>query len=80
MSDRGITARQIFINFRIISGRMPLRAILLWKKLVDLLIRTISTFILCKRGVKLKVIYVQTLVFHRTISNVSKVLRKYTQE
>ena len=34
MNDRSITARHIiFINFRIISGRMmPLRAILLWEK------------------------------------------------
>ena len=47
--------------------------------MVDLLIRTISTFILYKDGLKLKVICVQTLVFHCTISNVSKVLRKYTQ-
>ena len=57
---------------------MPLRAKLLGKKgrFID---KNNIDFYLVQRGVKLEVICVQTLVFHCTISNVSKVLRKYTQ-
>ena len=57
---------------------MPLRAKLLGKKgrFID---KNNIDFYLVQRGVKLEVICVQTLVFHCTIPNVSKVLRKYTQ-
>ena len=53
MNNLSITARDIFINFRIISGRMmPLRAKLLGKKgrFID---RNNIEFYLVQRGVKL---------------------------